>query len=174
MEEDDESVTTQSSNSADNEESNITSTTEDILDSLPEVPCDPTACTPPAGYEFCQALPAGEGECCPSQYECNNGDDVNGTTQSSNSEEKDESNFTSTAEDNQTEENVLLDEDDINLGSQSRNIEENNELNITSTTKAIIEHLTNVPCDPSACTSLPGYEFCQPLLSEERECCPSQ
>ena len=69
---------------------------------------------------------------------------------------------------------MLLDEDDINLGSQSRNIEENNELNITSTTKAIIEHLTNVPCDPSACTSLPGYEFCQPLLSEERECCPSQ
>ena len=57
MEEDDESVTTQSSNSADNEESNITSTTEDILDSLPENPCDPTACTPLPDMSFVKLSP---------------------------------------------------------------------------------------------------------------------
>ena len=39
-------------------------------------------------------------------------DDVNGTTRSSNSEEKDEANFTLTTEASQTKENGL-DEDDI-------------------------------------------------------------
>jgi hypothetical protein len=49
----------------------MSTTTEDILDTLPESPCDPTACPPPSGYEFCQPLPVQEGECCPTQYECN-------------------------------------------------------------------------------------------------------
>ena len=60
-----------------------------------------------------------------------------------------------------------MDEDDINVSTQTSNIDENDESNITSTTEDIIESLTNVPCDPSACNPPTEYEFCQPLPAEQ-------
>ena len=39
--------------------------------SFGEVICAERECLAPAGYEFCSPLPAVEGECCPSQWECN-------------------------------------------------------------------------------------------------------
>jgi len=72
--------TTQNSISPSNEESDLVSTTENDLDSLPEAECDPSSCEAPAGYEFCQPLPVSEGECCPSQYECNLSTTTDGPT----------------------------------------------------------------------------------------------
>merc|ERR1712106_452326 len=72
--------TTQNSISPSNEESDLVSTTENDLDSLPEAECDPSSCEAPAGFEFCQPLPVAEGECCPSQYECNLSTTTDGPT----------------------------------------------------------------------------------------------
>merc|ERR1712106_677259 len=168
--------TTQNSISPSNEESDLVSTTENDLDSLPEAECDPSSCEAPAGYEFCQPLPNSEGECCPSQYECNLSTTTDGPTTTIIVSVSEDNSEISTTISSDTEDHTELSTDIIEDGAttQTSISPSNEESDLVSTTDNYLDSIPEAECDPSSCEAPSGYEFCQSLPVAEGECCPSQ